>query len=98
MNLLAERITQYLSAGGLFNPEHRDHEKVRDLLMDCRTTINALEEKLGTAQGENDASLAPFLQSKPCIHEWYQGACVHCEITASEFRKFLRMATVPTPL
>lgn len=23
---------------------------------------------------------------KPCRHEWYQGACVHCEITVNDFR------------
>lgn len=51
MNPLAERITQYLIAGGLFNPEQMEHSKVRDLLMDCRTTINILE----VSHGEHDA-------------------------------------------
>ena len=31
---LVGRIREYLSNGGLFNPELMDHEKVRDLLMD----------------------------------------------------------------
>jgi hypothetical protein len=31
---LVGRIREYLSNGGLFNPEAMDHEKVRDLLMD----------------------------------------------------------------
>ena len=31
---LVGRIREYLSNGGLFNPECMDHEKVRDLLMD----------------------------------------------------------------
>lgn len=22
----------------------------------------------------------------PCVHEWFEGRCVHCEITAKEFR------------
>lgn len=30
------RITDYLEAGGLFNPEMMEHDKVRDLLVDCR--------------------------------------------------------------
>lgn len=37
---LAERITEYLSAGGLFNPEMMEHGKVRDLLIDCRAAIS----------------------------------------------------------
>ena len=36
----ADRITEYLSSGGLFNPEHMDHEKVRDLLIACREELN----------------------------------------------------------
>jgi hypothetical protein len=31
---LVGRIREYLSNGGLFNPEMMDHDKVRDLLMD----------------------------------------------------------------
>jgi len=34
VNRLVGRIREYLSNGGLFNPELMDHEKVRDLLMD----------------------------------------------------------------
>lgn len=34
-----ERITQYLGAGGLFNPEIMDHDKVRKLLIDCRKEL-----------------------------------------------------------
>jgi len=33
---LIHRITEYLSNGGLFNPEYMNHDKVRDLLMDLR--------------------------------------------------------------
>jgi hypothetical protein len=36
---LTERITEYLSAGGLFNPELMESAKVRDLLIDCRTAL-----------------------------------------------------------
>lgn len=34
-------ITEYLVAGGLFNPEMMDHDKVRDLLMKCREVIES---------------------------------------------------------
>lgn len=37
-----ERITNYLSHGGLFNPEMMNHEQVRDLLIDCRDEIQWL--------------------------------------------------------
>jgi len=36
---LVGRITEYLSAGGLFNPELMEHEKVRDLLIECREVL-----------------------------------------------------------
>jgi hypothetical protein len=32
---VSERITDYLSAGGLFNPELMEHDKVRDLIIDA---------------------------------------------------------------
>lgn len=37
-----DRITEYLAAGGLFNPEMMEHDKVRDLLVDCRAEIQRL--------------------------------------------------------
>ena len=36
---LINRITYYLSSGGLFNPELADHLAVRNLLMECRDTL-----------------------------------------------------------
>ena len=38
-----ERINDYLSCGGLFNPELMEHEKVRALLLDCREEIMELQ-------------------------------------------------------
>lgn len=40
---LGERITDYLASGGLFNPELMEHEKVRDLLLDCRDALDQLD-------------------------------------------------------
>ena len=40
---LIKRITNYLSLGGLFNPEMMEHEKVRDLLMDIQDHLMELE-------------------------------------------------------
>ena len=38
-----ERINDYLSCGGRFNPELMEHEKVRALLLDCREEIVDLQ-------------------------------------------------------
>ncbi len=43
---VSDRITQYLSAGGLFNPECMDHDKVRALLIDARDQLDYLENSL----------------------------------------------------
>lgn len=39
---LLARIQSYLGNGGLFNPEMMEHEKVRDLLIDCREALSQL--------------------------------------------------------
>lgn len=46
---LIQRITDYLSGGGLFNPELANHEAVRDLLIDCR---DALEQQAAPGAAE----------------------------------------------
>lgn len=38
---LAQRITNYLADGGLFNPELAKHDAVRDLLIECRNVLAA---------------------------------------------------------
>jgi hypothetical protein len=43
INVLSARITDYLSMGGLFNPELADHLAVRDLLIECREVLNERE-------------------------------------------------------
>lgn len=42
MNSPAERITEYLSLGGLFNPEMMNHDAVSALLIDCRAELSRL--------------------------------------------------------
>ena len=42
MNSPAERITEYLSLGGLFNPEMMNHNAVSALLIDCRAELSRL--------------------------------------------------------
>ena len=43
---LEQRITDYLASGGLFNPEHMEHDKVRELLIDCRLALAAPDAEL----------------------------------------------------
>ena len=40
---ILNRIKDYLSSGGLFNPEMMEHDKARDLIMDCRYHIQNKE-------------------------------------------------------
>ena len=44
MSDVAERLTEYLVHGGFYNPELMAHDKVRDLLIDCRDEIVRLRE------------------------------------------------------
>ena len=56
---LINRITYYLSSGGLFNPELADHLAVRGLLMECRealaqrTWVGLTDEDLPALAGDN---------------------------------------------
>jgi hypothetical protein len=45
---IVERCREYLSSGGLFNPELMDHQKVSDLVIDCRDEIERLRKILLT--------------------------------------------------
>jgi hypothetical protein len=39
---MIKQIDEYLSVGGLFNPEAMEHDKVRDLIIECRAEIEHL--------------------------------------------------------
>jgi hypothetical protein len=43
------RISNYLQSGGLFNPELMEHDKVRDLIIDCQKEITKNKGQLRTA-------------------------------------------------
>ena len=38
---LVERIDNYLTNGGLFNPEAMEHDKVRQLLIECQNHLKS---------------------------------------------------------
>ncbi|MFZ3255220.1 MAG: hypothetical protein WA133_13225 [Syntrophales bacterium] len=92
--VLAARITEYLSLGGLFNPEMANHDAVRDLLIDCRAALSSPEQ--GTeavsvppeAAGENGVCvehglfLCEMCQSpapSEQITNWERGFASFCE-------------------
>jgi hypothetical protein len=47
-------ITEYLSVGGLTNPELMEHDKVRDLLIHCRSSFRKLQARLAELEAERD--------------------------------------------
>lgn len=49
---LLARMDSYFGNGGLFNPEMMEHDKVRDLIMDCREYITRTQPN---AAGEPQA-------------------------------------------
>jgi hypothetical protein len=40
---ITNRINEYLSNGGLFNPEHMNHEEVRNLLIEIREYLMQID-------------------------------------------------------
>jgi len=46
---VVERCYEYLSNGGLFNPELMDHQSVSNLVIDCRDEIERLRQQVEKA-------------------------------------------------
>jgi len=70
-----ERISGYLSSGGLFNPELANHEAVRELLIDCRNRIAELE-----------AALKPFANVTPVLQEDDHGVIYEWALNCDDIR------------
>jgi len=49
---IEERISNYLAVGGLFNPELMEHDKVRDLIIECRDTIASLRQRYADTEAD----------------------------------------------
>ena len=62
---LINRITYYLSSGGLFNPELADHLAVRNLLMECRDALVQPEQEPVAYLCENAVGHKYFRWKKP---------------------------------
>lgn len=56
---LEKRIKDYFMKGGLFNPEQMDHEKVRQLLLDCREGLASVREKVEALPRSYSLHFAP---------------------------------------
>lgn len=77
MTDILDRIQQYLSNGGLFNPELMEHDKVRDLIRDCREEITQLRviafdiAMMDTNEyTEHDELL--FTEAKELADKWFE--------------------------
>jgi hypothetical protein len=71
-----DRIQSYLSNGGLFNPELMEHEKVRDLILECKDELielNKIAYNLAIMDTDNysehDSLL--FEECKIAADKWY---------------------------
>jgi hypothetical protein len=61
LRAISQRITEYLSMGGLWNPELADHRAVSNLLQDARDAIDSALSRLAgqsTTANENDSGAA----------------------------------------
>jgi chromosome segregation ATPase len=52
MSEILNGVRDYLSSGGLFNPELMDHQRTRDLIIECRDEIEQLQQKLATKKNQ----------------------------------------------
>lgn len=58
------RINDYLSCGGLFNPECANHDAVRDLILDCRAAFAAAHAELAAAKEAQE-------RAETSANKWY---------------------------
>ena len=64
MSKASDLIEEYLSVGGLFNPEimnQNQHDAVRDTLIIARDEIRGLEDRIKRLEEENDSMRADLL-------------------------------------
>ncbi len=79
---VGERITDYLSSGGLFNPELANHDAVRDLLIDCRDKLAEKEREVKDARQGARAVIAAMRRRWAALHDLPQ--VVDDEMRAAE--------------
>jgi hypothetical protein len=77
-NDIMDRIREYLSVGGLFNPELMPADKVRDIVIDCRTEIESLRSRLAEVEIERDNARLAATQNKELV-EWNRSRLADAE-------------------
>lgn len=58
------RITEYLACGGLFNPDLMEHDKVRQLLIDCHALLVSVRQQHTTEKADLESRLGIALASE----------------------------------
>lgn len=78
MTDVTDGIRDYLASGGLFNPELMDHQRVRDLIIECRDEIERLREERAEVYAKYQLDRAELLteierlrEDNTKIHGWF---------------------------
>jgi hypothetical protein len=94
---LLSRIKNYLGNGGLFNPEMMEHDKVRDLILDCREHISRardchseLSRLLIAAANTTSIVGAPFALVSPKHERIIRRSIKKLDESCEEARKVLK--------
>jgi hypothetical protein len=64
MSEILNGVRDYLSSGGLFNPELMDHQRTRDLIIECRDEIERLRAENNVLASLLTCWLDPMLQGE----------------------------------
>lgn len=85
MSNILDRIKNYLQAGGLFNPELMEHNKVSDLIIDCQIEIEGLIASEIAADAEIER-LNRIIKNEERMRSYYVNELVECR---NLLRRFL---------
>ena len=97
---LKQRITDYLSNGGLFNPELANHVSIRDLLIECREALAQPEQCTG-CEGKPSSANNPCAvcgNSQPEQPKVRTGDCLLTGFCASEGHKIQKAEPEQEPV
>jgi len=84
---VSDRITGYLTSGGLFNPELANHDAVRDLLLDARAQLDLLasvEDGEGIVRELRDCENACRINGLNVTADIYGNAAARIMLDAQE--------------
>jgi hypothetical protein len=69
--VLLSRVDNYLGNGGLFNPEHMNHEEVRNLIVDLRKSLSIEPEQLKLIEKVKERFLLVAKFNKDLSEKYY---------------------------